>query len=146
MFDVVCPVTNPCTMCAGEGYALVHMSEIWVHGYRIRPFSDEVFMFCVYCMGTGDGNRQILEQFRYIDMYENISKEKKAVLEKVTTRALMNMRQIQKEAEEGTLSKRFCPSEPSRMECYDWDFDFEKMRRYPDSIILKAKEKENKNG
>jgi hypothetical protein len=126
-------------MCLGEGYVLEKIDEIWIRGVKIIPFTNGVYTMCIYCMGTGDGDRQVLEQFKYVDLYENGPQK----LEAEEVRALYNMRQIQKMAEEGTLRKSFI-GKPARKNCYDWDFDFERMRKYPDYIILKAKEKEVK--
>jgi hypothetical protein len=138
MFDIV-PPNRPCTFCNGEGYFVRKMEEIWLQGVRIIPYTNDVYVLCIYCMGTGDDDRKVLESFKYLDLYEKNSDtdpEEKS-------RALWNMRQIEKSYNEGTLRKSF-KAKPSRFECYDWDFDFEKMKKYPDSIILKAKEKSEK--
>lgn len=136
MFDVT-PKEPKCRMCCGEGYILEHMDTISMGGVNIIPYDPEVWVMCMYCMGTGDNDRRELENFKYADMGQRKIMSDGFGLPG-EARQHHSIRQDKEMLENGTWNDWY--GRVSRMEQYLWSPDFVKMKEYGKFIMI-CKEK-----
>lgn len=131
MFDIT-PHDPACTMCAGEGYVKKKLDEIWLQGIKVKPYTQDVWVFCVHCMGTGNNDRKIIETLKYIEMDQRLMNGFH------TSNQHLSVREALEKANGGTLYDWI--HTVNRMDCYEWFLDFPKMKKY-DAFILGAREK-----
>jgi len=139
MFDII-PKDPKCSSCVGEGYVLRKMDEIWIGGVKIIPYDSDVWTMCMYCMGTGDNDRRIIENFKYLDIgNKKMTSTEDPNAPPGTAQSHYSIRQFKEMVQAGTWDDWYGMT--TRMEQYIWSPDFVKMKEYGKFIMI-CKEKE----
>jgi hypothetical protein len=117
----------------GEGYIMQKMDEIWLSGVKITPYDTDVWVMCMYCMGTGDNDRHLMENFKYLDLGSKIVGS-----DGTNAQKQYSIIEWKQKMESGEWRDWF--NNGHRMEQYNWRLDFFKMKEFG-KVILVCEEK-----